>query len=440
MSDEPAVDYDDPATEMAEVEIDELTDEIVTEIERPRQGDPTELGANGYMDPHTLPGFGEPYDDCNEPIPYFCTCCGDTFSKGRRCKRSVCKECAPLWDVDRAEADLARLNTVAKVMGAEMGESVKMHHLVFIPPSANDETDHEWYLDADDPIKRTREVVAAILKALNAEGLVYYHGWSGEQGDDRGEWKDRQFSGRDFEGDVRTELKPRPHFHVICVSPFVAGGQITKAITEQTGWVIERIADDDDGKSLPDLHAAASAITYCLSHTSIRLNYGANGENRVIKAAYGKKWHSDTVNVRNNSRREAERAVRAVAPRTLGISPSELRCETDVPLNERDERVEVGDAYDDADTDADLDPDDAASGTDSASSDDDCCDDDHDDTPVETVQCKGVIKPLSEADEYLNDDDWVSQTLHSEQLRRRYQDFQAQAQLDNPPPMVAAFA
>ena len=291
----------------------------------------------------------------------------------------------------------------------------------------------------DDHLFHHGDGVSEILKLLNAEGIIYYHGWSGIEGDDIGEWKGRLFEGRDFEGDVRTELKPRPHFHVVCASPFVAGGGVTKQITEQTGWVIERIADED-GKSLETLTDAARAITYCLSHTSIRLNYGANGENRVIKAAYGKKWHSDTVNVRNNSRREAERAVRAVAPRTLGISPSELRCETDVPLNERDERVEVGDAYDDADTDADLDPDDAASGTDSASSDDDCCDDDHDDTPVETVQCKGVIKPLSEADEYLNDDDWVSQTLHSEQLRRRYQDFQDQAQLDNPPPMVAAFA
>jgi hypothetical protein len=438
MTDGPAVDYDDPATEIAEVNADQLTDEIVTEIERPRQGDPSESGSDGYMAPHALPGYGEPYDDCGEPIDFFCKGCGDTFEKGRRCKRSVCRECAPLWDVDRSENDLARLRTVAKVMGAEMGESVKMHHLVFTPPSANDETDHDWYLDADDPIQRTREVVAAILKLLNAEGLIYYHGWSGEQGDDRGEWKDRQFSGRDFEGDVRSELKPRPHFHCIVASPFVAGGQITKQITEQTGWVIERIAGDD-GKSLPDLHAAARAITYCLSHTSIRLGYATNGDNRVIKAAYGKKWHSNTVNVRDNSRRQAERAVRSVAPRTLGISPSRMRCETDVPLNERGERVEVGDAYDDADPDLD----DAASEPDSASSDGDCeeegCDDPEQVEDVETVTCKGVIKPLAEADEVLEDDEWVAEAIHSEELRRRYQDFKAQAQLDNPPPMVSAF-
>ena len=235
MTDSPTVDYDDPATEMAEVEIGELTPKIVSEIERPRQGNPSKQGDAGYLDPCSLPGFEDAYDDCDEPIPHFCTCCGDTFAKGRRCKRSVCEECAPLWVVDRAENDLARLRSVAKVMGAKMGASVKMHHLVFVPPSANDATDHDWYLEADDPIAKSREVVAEILKLLNAEGIIYYHGWSGIKGDDLGEWKGRLFEGRDFEGDVRSELKPRPHFHVVCASPFVAGGGVTKQITEQTG-------------------------------------------------------------------------------------------------------------------------------------------------------------------------------------------------------------
>jgi hypothetical protein len=116
-----------------------------------------------------------------------------------------------------------------------------------------------------------------------------------------------------------------------------------------------------------------------------------------------------------------------------------MRCETDVPLNERGERVEVGDADDDADPDLD----DAASEPGSASSDGDCeeegCDDPEQVEDVETVTCKGVIKPLAEADEVLEDDEWVAEAIHSAELRRRYQDFKAQAQLDNPPPMVSAF-
>jgi len=120
-------------------------------------------------------------------------------------------------------------------------------------------------------------------------------------------------------------------------------------------------------------------------------------------------------------------------PERLGVSPSSMRCETEVPAGERgDDRVEVGDAYDDE-------PSESGPESDVSGSESDCCDDhaDHDD--VETVQCKGAIKPLAEADEYLDDDDWVSQAIHSEKLRRRHQDFKDQSQLDNPPPLVAAF-
>lgn len=437
MTDKPSVNYDDPlasADEVTEDDIDRLTDEIVTEINRPRQGDPRELGSDGYMKPHSLPSFGETDEDCGEPIPFFCTGCGDTFHKKHRCKKSRCPEGAPLWAVDRAENHMARLQTVCKVLGKEMGESVKKHHLVFTPPSANDKTDHDWFLEADDSIKRTRRVVAEILKLLNAEGVIYYHGWSGEQGDDRGEWKKRLFSGRDFEADIRSELKPRPHFHCIVASPFVVGGEVTKRVTEQTGWVIERIADDESGKSLADLTAAAAASTYCISHTSIRLDYGTDGSNRAIMEGFGEKWNSDILNVRPPTRREAERAVRSVSPRTLGISPGTLSCKTEIPRSERGDRAEVGDAYDDAD---DLDA--TESPADTADSDTDATTESKDGEDIETVECKSPIKPLAEAGELLEDDEWVDDAIHSEELRRRYQDFQAQAMLDNPPPMVESF-
>jgi hypothetical protein len=451
MADPPSVNYDNPVSEVSDLNTDELAEEIVTEIKRPRQGDFRERGPDGWMDPHALPGFGDPYDDCTEPIPHFCVSCGDTFSKGRRCKRSVCPECAPLWVVDRAESDLAHLRAVAKVMGAKMGKSVKMHHVIFSPPQANDETDHGWYLAADDPLQRTREVVSNILSVMNAEGIVYYHGWSGEQGDDIGEWKQRLFSGRDWE-DVRGELKPRPHFHAVVASPFIAGGEITKRVTEETGWVIERIADED-GKSLETLTDAARAITYCLSHSSIRLEYCANGDNKVAKQAYGRIWHSDRLTVYDNIKRQAEREVRSVAPRTLGISPSRMRCETDVPVNAwRDDTVEVGDAYNDdvSDSDSDHAEDDSCESEDTESEDsepddcesDECESEDRDDgspTEVQTVTCKGVIRPLADAGHYLDDEDWVQTTLHSDELRREYEDFQAEAQLDNPPPIVDAF-
>jgi hypothetical protein len=426
MTDKPSVNYDDPlagAEDVTQDDINRISDEIVTAIQRPKQGDPAESGSDGYMNPHALPSFGETDDDCGEPMPFFCCGCGDHFTKAHRCKRSRCPEDSPLWAVDRAENDVARLQTVCRVMSSEMGESVKKHHLTFMPPS-------DWFLQADDPVRKTREVVAEILKILNAEGVVYYHGWSGIESDDRGDWKNWVMNGREWD-DVRSELKPRPHFHALAASPFVIGGEVTKRVEEETGWVIERIADDETGRSLKDLTAAAFASTYSLSHLSIHLGYCSNGDNRAIKAGFGKFWNS--VNVRSPTRREAERAVRTAAPRTLGVSPSDLRCKSEIPISERHDRVEEADAYDDVDADAS-----AESDADASSSDADCEDGEEPADDVQTVECKAPIKPLTEAEEFLEDDEWVKNAIHSESLKRRYQDFQAQSMLDNPPPMVAA--
>jgi len=113
-----------------------------------------------------------------------------------------------------------------------------------------------------------------------------------------------------------------------------------------------------------------------------------------------------------------------------------MRCETGVPVTERsDDVVEVGDAYDDDDLSASSED----TTSDSVDHDNDADGVESEPEPIETVTCKGVIKPLSQAEEYLDDEEWVEETLHSEELRRRYQDFLDQAQLDNPPPMVAAF-
>lgn len=173
-----------------------------------------ERGGDGYLPPLDLSGFGEEYDDCGDDIVHFCTDCGSTFPLGRTCNWSVCMICVPMWAVDKAENDAARLQTVAKTMSARLGVPVYKHHLVFSPPE-------DWYLEAEDVIERTRKVVAGILKLMNAEGLVAYHGWTEKETDDRGEWKGRLFEGRDFEGDVRAELKPNDHFHCIVASPFV---------------------------------------------------------------------------------------------------------------------------------------------------------------------------------------------------------------------------
>lgn len=413
---------------MEEINVDVLSNQIIDEIERPRQGDITRRGADGYLDAGVLPGFAdEPMqDDCGEPIPHFCTQCGAVIEIGRTCSQSRCPRCAPSWCVERAEPKVARLQSVAKTMSARLGVPVFKHHLVISPPD-------DWYLYAEDPLGRTFEVVKEILSLLNAEGIICYHGWTGKDGDDRGAWKRRLFNDRDWETDVRHELKPNPHFHCIVASPFIAGGEVTRRVQEETGWVFDRIADESTGKSLEDMEAAARALTYSLSHTSIRSP--ENGNNIAQIRTVGKHWHGGKntrrVTVYDNVRRKAEIAVRKVAPTTLGVAPNTLRCETPIPRSEqRDETVDHTSSYDNDD----------AANTTSESSESGSAENDaageHDD---KMVSCKAPIKPISEAEEFVEDDDWIETARYSDQLTREFEDWIKLAETDRPPPMAAAF-
>jgi hypothetical protein len=424
----------DVATSMDDIDEDWLAQEIIDEIERPRRGT-VEMGTSGYPDPGNPPGFGTKLDDCGDDIVHFCTGCGAKTTIGRTCKRSVCPRCAPRWVVDRADPRLARLQSVCKTMGSLLGCSIKKHHVVLSPPD-------DWYLYADDPLDRTFSVVKEILKLLQCEGIICYHGWAGIEEDDRGAWKERLFEGRSWDDDVKHELMERPHFHAIVASPFVAGGEVTKRVEKETGWIIERIADDDSGKSIPDLPAAARVLTYALSHTSILVGNGDNDENIAQIRTFGKHWHgskdTNQVNVYKSTRRRAERAVREAAPKTLGISPSGIRCETPVPEDEQsDHSVDLHDLYNDRDSTS------SETGEHSDCSGD--CEESH--TASETggeqddmAVCKAPLKHIKHADEYLDDEEWAEEARFVEQLEREWNDWRDSLTLDRPPPIVQGFA
>jgi len=401
--------------------VDELVNEVVAAIDRPKQGS-LNPDDGGYLPPLDLPGFEELDEDCGEPIPHFCSDCGDIVHIGRTCDRSVCKRCAQNWVLDPAIQVTAKADSTARMMSKKLGGvSVKKHHVVISPPD-------DWYLEASDPLDRTFGVIKEILAPIGAEGACFYHGWAGneEQDTDIGQWKKRVFADRDWE-DVRQELMPRPHFHLLVVCPFFPGQDFTDRVHSETGWVIHRVADEETGGSLDTLKKFAKAATYCPSHTSIDTR--GDGYNRAQIRRFGSTWHD--ASVYDNQRWKAEYAVRSVAPKTLGIPAKEIRCES---TNRNSEGgIELLDEYTGSSDSAD----DLADGC------NDSCDaDDHDDNqdPDERDMCKGALVPISEAPDYLDDDDWIETCPHIDRLREVYQDFQDQAQLDNPPPMVAAFS
>jgi len=411
----------------------EIAQSLIDAIQRPRQADSDEFkrrGSDVWLPQLDLPGFGDAYDDCGDDIPHFCEDCGHSFAVGRTCKRSVCPRCAPAWVLDRAPGIVGRLDTVSRVMSARSDEPVYKHHVVFSPPD-------DWALEADDILDRTFHVIRELLLKMNAEGIVAYHPWAGAdhlEGDDRGEWKKRLFSDRDWDGDVRQEVKPRGHFHAVVASPHIAGGETIAQVNQETDWVIKRVTKrDGSGRSLKDLEDVARATTYVLSHTGIDTE--GDGNNAAAYRAYGSTYHDPDVDVYDDVQEAADVAVREVAPRTLGIAADAVRCGRQIDPDARDDDPTVdayrntgsGDAGDgDGDNLDDFDPKPGSSILETEGADGS---DDLDES--ELVPCSGRVLHIKDAPEHLRDLSWATSARRVADLATAYRDWLADG---DPPP------
>ena len=405
-----------------------LAQSLIDAIQRPNQleGDEwLERGADAWLPQLDLPGFGDAYDDCGDDIPHFCEDCGHSFAVGRTCKRSVCPRCAPAWVLDRAPGIVGRLDTISRVMSARDDEPVYKHHVVFSPPD-------DWALEADDVLDRTFKVIRELMNRMGAEGMVAYHPWAGAdhlEGDDRGEWKKRLFNDRDWEGDVRNEVKPRGHFHAVIASPHIAGGDTIRQVNAETDWVIKRVTKrDGSGRSLDGLEDVARAVTYCLSHTGIDTE--RDGHNSAAYRTYGSTWHDSQIDVYDDVEEAADIAVREVAPRTLGIAADSVRCgrEIDPSAREDDPRVDAyrnltapeGDGDAESLDDFDAEPGSSTVEVDGA--------DELDES--ELVPCSGRVLHIKDAPDHLRDLSWTTSASRVADLARAYRDWLA----DEDPP------
>jgi hypothetical protein len=380
--------------------------EAVRILQAPREWSRERGGdlAESYLPDLSLPGFGESYPDCGEDRLMFCRDCGEPTEIGRTCKRSVCPRCAAAWDLHRAKAVVGKLDATARMMSAESGgTSVKHHHLVLSPPDGL-----TW--EAEDPLGRAWEVVRDLLHHLGAEGIGVYHPFRGSEGDDLGAWKERLFQGRSWD-DVRGELDLSPHFHLIVAAPWIPGGSWTETLESETGWVLHRIADSETGVSLGSLSDLAGATTYALSHAGI----DESGENNSAQYRYfGSTLHR--AEVFEDLQAQADRAVRSVAPRTLGLPSREVACQSEVAP---EDRRDTG-----ADTSRYLEELDGSSGcTETATAETTA-------EPVELVTCGGGYAQIEEAEDYLGNPVWVSRASKSERLRERWERWRSEPPVD----------
>lgn len=335
-----------------------------------------------------LPGFGETLPDCGVEIPHICDDCGHRIDIGRTCAKSRCPRCAPAWITRRAPSIVARILSAAKMKSG----SQKFHHVAVDAP--------EGLIDEDAPEEEIIDRLQSFARRIGFNGAIFYHPWRGseeEPGDDRGKWKDRLFSGREWEGDVREELRFSPHFHMVGACEWFPGGEQTKRIWEETGpedgkgWLFNRITPRGSSKSVRSVEHLARAVAYCMSHVGI----DTDGErNTYIHGKVGSEYHNASGPHHERNERLADSKVRKVASEVLGLSSGKVECRAAVDAED------AGGLEEHSATD------------DSADSDDSEDDDDGDDSS-DTAPCRGGITEVGDAD-YIEDEDWQRRARYAE--------------------------
>lgn len=412
---------------------------VVDAFRRPKQA-PTIH--NGHLPMLELPGFGSEYENCGDDMAHFCAGCGDVTVFGRTCYKSECPRCGSGWARRTATRVCAKLDALRRyryTVEVDKGDRERMvyHHLIFSPPA-------DWTLEADDPLQKTFDTIGEVLKELDAEGTVFYHPYRGTEGDDRGEWKKRLFSGRSWQGDVKEELRFSPHFHAVVAAEFVPGAGLVEHVEEATGWTIHRVTKGEDSNvSIGNDADLAAVVAYCLSHTG--LYETPSGE---TKAAYRHKGSTmDKVTAKEDREEEIDGLVRAVAPKVLNIPFSTLAC-GDERVDESTQPeivVDVAMAASSkqnfsASSRASMDGTRAAGHATELPNSADGLDGpagslpDGPENPVdvdttlqeeepETYTCRGRLLHIAKAKRYLEDDDWRDEAPYAEELREAYDEW-----------------
>ncbi len=354
------------------------------------------------LPPLALPGHGDLGDDCGEDIPRFCGDCGHVTHVGRTCYRSKCPRCWKGWDRRRATTISSKLEGLRRYNEASEGpgwRGWKLHHLTLSPPDG-------FAVDSDDPLQQVFDLLKEVLGFMNVEtGVLFYHPYRGQDGDDRGFWKGVLPDGEEVTmEETREELKheDEQHFHAVVLAKFVPTEHVTERVEAETGWVINRITKGEDSDvSLYDKYDLARSVSYCLSHTGIE-----EGENRT-RAAY--RYFGEVANFSAEERieREMDAAVRSVGVNTLGLKYDGQACvverekvETKTVLREK---VNLGAAHGDGAAEPEM-----------------------EEVEVEeevVAKCEGRLLEIKAAPSRLSDEEWMEEAEHADDLAAAWEEW-----------------
>lgn len=278
----------------------------------------------------------------------------------------------------------------------------------------------------EDALDAAFDLLKEVLDELGAgTGVIAYHPYrteeDGDHHDGRGVWKDllpAQDESREW-SKTREDVVHEPHFHAVVLSPYVAGGEVTKLIEKRTGWVVERITQKSNPNvSIYGQFDLARVLTYVLSHTGIRRDESRDR----ARAAY--RYYGEVANFSATDEivDEFDAVVRSVAPRTLGLKYDSLAC-----LETRGKEV--------AGPDQAVDPVEAEASRSSPSTSSSSSDDPEGDGAIVEYEledaCKGRLLDITQAPKYLEDPEWRAEADHVEDLQSTWDEWRDQ--IDEPP-------
>jgi hypothetical protein len=230
-----------------------------------------------------LPGRGDlARDDCGKDIPAFGCLgdngCGKPIYVGRTCSNPTCERDWPAAVKRKVIRGGGKLEGLRRALYARYDgtKDIDFNHVVASPPDG-------FAVDSEEPLKRTLLIIKTLLeKKWGIDGFLailhpyrikkeyrkdqYEHG--GEEGEGSMTWSDVLTSDNPYK-----YLKFEPHFHLFFPAPRASFDySVAEAVEDETGWLFHRITKGEDSNvSVEDLDDLIHQLTYCFSHTGVRI-------------------------------------------------------------------------------------------------------------------------------------------------------------------------
>ena len=401
-----------------------------------------------------LPGDpGRHRDDCGDDIPAFaCEECGSPVYVGRTCSNPACERCWPAAVKAKTVRHAGKLEGHRRYLYVQHNErkQIDWNHVVATLPDV--------LVDSDDPVERVLEILKTLLeKKWGVEGFTaIYHPYRIQ---DQYRKDQYEHAGASGEGDLTWAdvldsddpyqyLKFEPHFHLFFAAPrYSFDYSVTEAVERETGWVFHRIEKEDSSVSVYDLEDLVHQLCYCYSHA------GINHTETRTKLTSRLKGDLHNMYIPDGVEEQSVAAFCEAAPKLLGVRfdnmqdssceaqscdcDGECHCEDDHPLHDLYREFDDGtNQIAGSSTSSSVAPEFDTPGTTSvsagstSSSSSESTANDSSPRSVPTAiashdeqQCGGDLISIHEANDLLEDDDWMAQARYADALELAYQEW-----------------